>query len=218
MTQLVSVQQAAANALAEWLRASLPGVVVESRWPEPNQGLRPKTITVLLAGSRIDEPLDPQVLHMTPISASTGLYRWRVSACRQPMQLDVWTTSDVARDDLLARLDTCLRAGPSRTLPWDWNGDPTANELVLPLGDGWQDTVAAIEFDAPRIIDTPESVQQREYRASLRGEARMHLYVEAESPRMALMRLRHRVSEPGAPIPSSPETVTVTAAGVTFTS
>lgn len=215
--QRVSIQQAAANAFARWLRTELPDVDVESRWPEPNRRLPPKMLTVLLAGNRIDEPLDPHVLHMEPIDEATGLYRWRVTACRQPMQLDVWATSDVERDDLLARLDTALRAGPGRTLPWDWNGDPTANDLTLPLEDGWKDTVAVIEFGSPSLTDHASAVQQREYRATLRGDARMNLYVEAESPRMATIRLRQRIAEAGAPTPS-PETVTVTTSGVTFAS
>lgn len=211
MTQRVSIQQAAANALAEWLREQLPDVMVEARWPEPNVSLPPKAITVLLAGSRIDEPLDPQVLHMTPIDSAKALYRWRVAACRQPLQLDVWTTSDVERDDLLARLDDCLRAGPGHTLDGVWNADPLSHELEFELGDGWEDTIAAIEFEAPQVHDTAESVQQREYRATIRGDARMNLYVEAESPRMAVIRLRQRLADAGAPLPSSPDVVTVTA-------
>ena len=217
MPQRVSIQQAAANALAEWLREQLPDVTVEARWPEPNVPLPPKAITVLLAGSRIDEPLDPQVLHMEPIDAARARYRWRVAACTQPLQLDAWTTSDVERDDLLSRLDECLRAGPSRTLDWDWNGDPVANGLELKLGDGWQDTIAAIDFEAPHVHDTPNTVQQREYRATFRGEARVHLYVEAESPRMAVIRLRQRLSEAGAPA-SSLDVVTVTADASKFAS
>ena len=64
----VSVEQAAANALATWLQTGLGAdVVVSQRWPEASKSLPgPPTykgaVTVLLAGDRQDE--------LTPLPAS----------------------------------------------------------------------------------------------------------------------------------------------------
>src|SRR5262245_5154952 len=101
----VSIQQAAANAFATWLASQLPGVVVEPRWPSPDKQKPSKSITLVMAGRRRDTPIDPYVLKKTNTGPTQTTAVWPIAACVQPFQLDIWTLSDIARDDLIAQLD-----------------------------------------------------------------------------------------------------------------
>lgn len=192
----VSIEQAAQNALARWIARELPDVPIGERWPEANVRLPARTITVLRAGSRRDEALDPVAIKSVAVVGSPrrALYTWRMRACTQPLQLDVWAHSDVARDDLLSRLEPVLNASRARSLAplRVAQADPVEHGLALLLSDGWEGFVS-YWFDEPALTDTPDAVQRSEYRATYRGAAAMQLTLDAESPRLARMALRQRL-------------------------
>jgi hypothetical protein len=187
-----SLEQSAASALAAWLRARLADLTVWERWPEPNVKLPAKAVSVLLAGPRQDELLDPVPLGRRDLSSTRAEYTWRIRACKQPMQLDAWAKSDHARDDLVARLEPLLNASERDSL--GTGPSSPRNGVVLRLGHGW-DGFADFLFDAPERMDTPDAVQRCEYRATYRGHAWMDLIVRAESPRLVAATLRARLRE-----------------------
>jgi len=189
----VSIEQAAQNALARWLTRELDGITVWDRWPEANVRLPAKAISVLRAGTRRDEALDPTPIAQRDIEGAPGraVFTWRMRACTQPLQLDVWAHSDVARDDLLARLEPALNASKARSMPSLAlvNADPVEHGLALLLADGWSGFVS-YWFDEPSITDNPDAVQRSEYRATYRGWAAMQLTIDAASTHLARAQLR----------------------------
>ncbi len=191
--QLVSLQQAAANALAAWLRARITDATVFARWPEPTVKLPLRVVSVLLAGPRVDEELDPIVVARRHLSPTRAEYTWRMRLCKQPMQLDAWARSDIARDDLVARLDRALNASESDSVGAT-RADPVRNGVLLRVGDGW-DGFADFLFDAPEAFDTPDAAQRCEYRATYRGHAWMDLTMRAESPRLVAVTLRQQLRD-----------------------
>jgi len=108
-----SVGQAAANSVAAWLTASLePDITVLGRWPSSSklpvnpQG-RVKVVSVTKVGRR--RRLDVNMPDATIASSKTGPVTARVTIPLgiyiQPLQLDVWCTYDVDRDDIIDQLD-----------------------------------------------------------------------------------------------------------------
>jgi len=191
---MVSIEQAASNALCAYLRDRLAGdVVVEPRWPDPEKPLPPKAVTVLRAGTAEHK----MVMTSNPVSAveldppdpTRKLYRWIVLEVTQPLQIDCWTVYDVTRDDLCAALTAALHAGDQT------NADPIGPGLVLrlPAEDGW-DGVAEYLFEQVSFSDNVSSIGQSEFRATISGEARMAIYVEAESSRTARIKLQQRLN------------------------
>jgi hypothetical protein len=176
MTLRVSIQQAACNSLAGYLEQILTDVVVEPRWPAPDKKKVPKAITIVTAGSRRDLPIP--IRYLQPVSVPganddvTAI--WQVAACTQPLQLDIWTESDVERDDIIARLDECLNAGES-ALTDVYNPDPVGHGVLLALGDGWTTSSADFYFEAPDLEDLSDSVGRASYRATYRGDANFML-------------------------------------------
>jgi hypothetical protein len=209
---VVSVEQAAANALGRWLASQLPPaeVTVDTRWPEASVDMPAKAITILLAGPPEEEPLDPIVVAEAPIDATHAMFTWRISALRQPLQMDVWTRYDPDRDDLLARLRPLLNAGMRATLG-AYNANPVRHGIVLPLADGWDGTADCF-FDRPDRFDSPVAVQRCEYRAVYRGWADVDLTITAPSARLARLSLVQRLRDTAG---SSARTTTVTPTGAT---
>jgi hypothetical protein len=183
MAQLISVEQAAQTALKTWIASQLSGVTIFDHWPDM-QDLPARAISILRAGTREDEFVDIVcIAEPTP-----GTYTWRLRACEQPLQLDVWTTSDPARSDIMARLEAILNAGPSFTLNAvsfpDVPTDPFTAGILLQLPGAWSNTLADFTFDEPRVVDSPTSIKEREYRATYRGRAYFDLTLSTTSPRM----------------------------------
>jgi hypothetical protein len=202
---MVSIEQAVQNALARWLARELDGITVWDRWPEANVRLPAKAISVLRAGPRRDEALDPEPVARRDVEGMPrrSVFTWRMRACTQALQLDVWAKSDVARDDLLARLEPALNASKARSMPTLGltNADPVEQGLALLLADGWSG-FASYWFDEPAITDAPDAVQRSEYRATYRGWAAMQLTIDAESARVARARLRMRLDGSDETTPS----------------
>ncbi len=69
----VSVEQAALNALGAWLRSRLPaysynhttkqdaGILIQDQWPEPDQRLPSRGVTLVRAGDATDVPTQATV-------------------------------------------------------------------------------------------------------------------------------------------------------------
>ena len=183
---MVSLQQAACNALGARLSSALdPDVVVNYDWPDPEAPLPQKGITIVMAGQADDDILQPEVVNSAPIDAVNRLYRWKVLERTQPIQLDVWTTYQTLRDDLVAKLDQVFNAG--------WTGTPDSG-LLLTLSDGW-DGKATADFEGPSLTNSGALAQVSEFRATYAGELRMCLYVDAPSPRIATIKLHQLLSE-----------------------
>ena len=174
------------NAIAAYLSKLFADCTVFSRWPEA-QDEPNKTISVIRAGGRQDEFIEPQAIRRVDLDAVTAEYVWRVAYCTQPLQLDVWATSDVSRDDIMARLDSALRAGDGPAGLLNRNPEPGLLLRFDPT-DGWNGT-CYFRFDTPELIETADQVQQSEFRASYRGDAYFELTVKATSPRMAIINL-----------------------------
>lgn len=164
----VTVQQAAANAFAAWLQPQLDDVTVEPRWPSPDKRRPSKSITVVTAGRRVDLPID-----LRPM----GSNGWQIAACRQPFQLDVWTNSDVERDDILARLEDLIHQDQA-ALPGVLGATPGYG-LLIKLADGWDayGTIADFVFEEPDLDATSDSTGRSIYRATFRGESYFMLVV-----------------------------------------
>lgn len=176
-------------------------VTVSTRWPEADEKLPAMAITVLLAGTPNDQPLQPRLVSTRPTSGVSLLARWQVLERMQPLQLDVWAHYDVVRDALVAALDQVLNLGSMRnSVP----GDP----LVLDLADGWVGK-SAFEFGGPSNQDGPNAVQASEFRATYAGSAAAVLYVDALTPKLATIRLQQILNG------GDTETTSLSASGVT---
>lgn len=137
----------------------------------------------------------------------TRLYTWRVADCRQPLQLEIWTTYDAVRDDIMARLVPALNVD-ARAASTKEAGQ--RNGVLLDLGDGWTGTVD-FDFEHPRVDDTPGSAVAGEFRATYRGFADFELEVKAQSARMARLLYKQHLSEK-LPAPAEAGTSTTTLA------
>ncbi len=191
-----SIQQAAANALAGYLGQLLTGVVVEPRWPAPDREKPAKIITVVTAGKREDTPTNLRQLSTTLPDPDTGGIStvWQIAACRQPFQLDVWTESDVERDDILAELDDALNAGES-ALTDVYNPDPVGHGLLLAIADGWEGSTADFTFEGADYEDLSDTVGRSVYRATIRGDAHFMLTVASVGARQRVLEFQLALSE-----------------------
>lgn len=192
----VSVHQAAANAFAGWLGTKLTGVTVEPRWPSPDKKLPAKAITLVCAGPRHDEPIDIRALSYANQGDHQTRAIWQVAACQQPVQLDVWAHTDVDRDDILAQLDTLLRAG-STAIPGIYNPNPVGQGVLVALADGWDEmgTTADFVFEGPELLDEPMTPNRADYRATYRGDAYVMLAIPAVSARQKTLSFKMKLSE-----------------------
>lgn len=196
LTGRCSVEMAACRALRRYLQAEFDAdpawvgkpVVVDERWPEPDSDLPERAVTIITAGEREDSWLSSidNAVRVTPVSGSSTDVdvTWRVAACEQPIQLDVWATSSVERDSLLADLDRYLHKGEKYTLGIP-TGRPVRDGVLLALSadDGHQG-FADFTFEGHRSLDQGEGLREREYRAIIRGTAAVDLCVVTREKRM----------------------------------
>jgi hypothetical protein len=197
---MVSVQQAACNALQAYLQPLFTDAFVDTRWPDATRKLPPKAITIICAGQRQDTQIDPFTTGQVNLAGGTAAnYNWQIKACEQPLQLDVWGQTDVSRDDLIARLDIALNAGLSIIKPTQ---DPVDNGVVLQVADGWPCTFADFLFENPDLDDTPDNVNTSEFRATYRGSVNVMLTVTKQSARQLVATFKARLTE--QPLPDDP--------------
>ena len=186
----VSVEQAAQSALAEYLQnefdpqfgGGAERCIVNDAWPAPDSSLPRRAVSIIPAGMREDTYLQEEDIRSTPIQGQLRLWTFQAAACRQPLQLDVWSTSAAGRDDLLARLSDSLRKGTQHTLG-DPLGPPTWDGVLLALdpNKGGFYGFADFVFDGPRKSDNDRGPRLREYRASMLGFCDVTLTVKAPS-------------------------------------
>lgn len=215
MSLTVSIQQAASNVLAAYLRTELTDVTTDQRWPDASKALPAKAITILMSGPRTEEKFDPYLSSTTelvPADPAQARFTWAVANITQSLQLDIWSTYEVVRDDILARLDDSLHKGESHTIG-TFNSDPYRHGVLLALGNGWTGN-ADFTFDAPQVDQTPDAVNKSEFRATLRGEARMVLTWTGQSARAASIQFRQRLREVDV-ASGSYDLETITAIGTT---
>lgn len=217
-TQLVTIQQAARNALALWLVTELEavpgGIAIEPRWFETGRGLPPKAISIIDAGPRRVEWGDPEVLAQALVGTTLVTATWAVGDVEQPVQLDVWAQSDLELDDIMARLDIALNAR-ARGLGVA-NVEPVGAGLLLHLADGWAPGIVEFAFGEPSTFQTADDANQAEWRAMFKGAASMRLSTKATTPRLARIALKQRISASDAASVTT-DTMTVSASGETYT-
>lgn len=215
----VSVEQAAQTALQVYLQNELDPqfgggterCIVSDSWPEPDSGLPRRAVSIIPAGEREDLHVQEQDLRREDLAGNLKLYTWRVAACRQPIQLDVWATYAAQRDDLLARLQDSLRKGERFTLNKP-NGNPVRDGVLLALDPtlGFQGFADCV-FEGPRKMDTARSGREREYRASILGYIDVDLTVQAPSALLARVLLKVALDpEPTEPDVTPPADLTFT--------
>lgn len=186
---LVSVHQAAFNAMARHLETYLGSdVIVSRKWPPSDQTLPPKMVSLIYAGARQDIPLTPQLLRQVDVADPKAEYTYQIRACEQPVQLDVWCRRESDRDDITAKLDDILNM-ESAGLDI-WNPIDHGNGTLVKLADGWTDTFADFYFDSPELLDTPDSVQRSEYRVSYTGTAWFMLSVTRENVKTKVLQVQ----------------------------
>jgi hypothetical protein len=124
-----------------------------------------------------------------PPDPTRKIFRWLVLEVTQPLQVDCWATYDVVRDELCAALTMALHAGDQT------DGVPIGPGLVLrlPEEDGW-DGFAEYLFEQVSLSDNVGSVAQSEFRATVIGEARVAMYVDAESLVTAKIQLDQKLN------------------------
>lgn len=188
----VSIQQAANNAFAAWLSGQLPGVNIEPRWPAADRLKQAQTITIAIAGARQDIPIDPKILKMTNVGSNQVTAQWMIAACTQPVQMDIWTVSDPARDDLVAQLDTILHSDNSTFVSSGVGfGTPIA------VANGWEvfGTIADFNFDQPEYEMSSDDMSRSLFRAIYRGEAYFMLALSKTTARQTVINFQQRISE-----------------------
>lgn len=193
----VTIQQAANNALAAWLASKLTtDIVVEPRWPTPDKLKTPKMVTLTLAGSRRDTPIDLRLLSYSAYGDKQTNAVWQVAACTQPVQLDVWAPTDVELDDILAQLDDALHVDQF-SLPSALSATPAGTGCLVALADGWDacGTIADFSFDSPDVDVTSDAQARRLYRASYRGESNFMLTVNSTTARQVAINFQLMLSE-----------------------
>jgi len=196
---MASIQQAALTALQRWFQLRIRGVEVNDRWPEPDQPLDPKpSISIVLAGKRIDDKIGQDTWKMVPIagSPSMALYYWNGRACRQPLQIDVWARRQSDRDKLVQRDEEELNRGTRFTLN-DPHGDPIRDGVLLKLDPAeGHEGFADFTFEGSDLTDTSgHDARERDYRGMIAGHVDVNLSLKAESPRMLTVRLRAALGE-----------------------
>ncbi len=135
-----------------------------------------------VASSSLSE-VSAAVLAALSAHYAARIYLWRIADVEQPIQLDVWATDDVGREDVMARLVDVLH-GASGT-----SDDPACEYLTLTLSGEWEGVTAEVSFAAPSVIDDADSHQRNEYRATYRGTLALSRIVRAQSPRMTRAQL-----------------------------
>lgn len=196
----VTIQQAAANAFASWLATELGDIPVEPRWPSPDKQKPPKSISVITAGRRRDTPIDLRILKQTNLGSKQTTAIWQLAACTQPFQLDVWALNDIARDDILARLDAALHKG-SGSLTGAVMPMPVGNGNLIKLADGWDacGSIADFVFEDPDTETTSDTAGRSLYRATFRGNAYFMLTVTTVTARQVAINFKLRLSETDTP-------------------
>jgi hypothetical protein len=178
-----AAQVAIVHCLGRWIQSQIPDIQVSDQWPEPDEELEGRRVSILAAGEPEMEKSEIRHVGMVPIDATTGLYEWKVAYCSQGLQLDLWAQSAAERSQMINELNDTLHKGELFTLG---AGDPVRDGVLLQMcmqHDGF-DGFVDYTFDGARLDDTPDRVRVSEYRATINGDASFVLTVKASSPRL----------------------------------
>lgn len=193
---MISIQQAACDALTRWIQANITDATVSSRWPTVDRPLPNKAITVITAGARQDTDIEARLLAQTDLANNQASIVWQIKVCEQPLQLDVWAKTDAERDDLLARLDDVLNYGEAALGLAGEFYDPARTGLLLPVVDGWPTgTTADFTFDGPDTPDTSDAAKRAEFRGMIRGSVYVALTVTRTSVLQVQLILKQRLND-----------------------
>lgn len=117
------------------------------------------------------------------------IIEWAIRSAELPIQLDIWATSRVELDDLIARVYPLLDMdGTAARLD---RGPRTG--LLLTLSDGY-DGVVDVTFDPPYRMVSESPVGRSEFRATSSGLAYFNVTIKAQTARMAVINLVTTVS------------------------
>lgn len=212
--------QLSANALATYLTSALTECNVLARWPSNSVQLANRTVSITKVGARrrldVNIPLDP--IGRVNASATTANVTFPIGTLIQPIQIDVWCTSDGDRDDVLSQLDDALTAGVNETVDPSFTDDPVKDGIVLAISAPNEPTqYIDCWFDEPEIFDDPSNIQRAEYRATIAGDIRATLSRTVTVPRMVTLKAKVKSSEQSPP-PAGQlyDTATITTSGVTY--
>ncbi len=208
LTNQVTVEVAAMRALKAFLQAQFNAdafwtskpVEVNDSWPMLEQDLPPRAVSIIKAGARQDERHFPMIDGSVVVDANTKDWIWNVAACDQPIQIDIWATSEVDRNSLERSLDEYLHRGPKYSLGIP-NGDPIRDGVLVALGDGFTGT-ADCQFDGIAAVPTPEQIRRTEWRSMTRGMISVQLTVKSRDKRLLRSLLRMKLGE-ATPGPSA---------------
>lgn len=196
MAQLVSIEDAARNALAAWLRIELgdvAGIEIEPDWFEADRQLPAKAISIIDAGPRETEWLQTELAAVENVGGDKVDATWNFGFITQPVQLDLWAPTKLELSDLVARLDASLNKGAEGL--GSRNAEPFVAGLLLHLGDGWEPGIADFLFGNASKTQSTTSVSESEWRATYRGRVTAQLAQAARSARLARILLKQRLRE-----------------------
>jgi hypothetical protein len=211
------VEQAACDALQVFLAQQLTGVTVGSRWPAPDKPLPAKAVTITRVGARKDFEVARQVTKVTSIDSKTATTRYRVKACTQGVQLNVWATNGAVRDDIQGRLDAALNLGTLYTIDPAVTGIARSvvrdGPLVMLNPASGHEGFADFTFDGAMIPDTPESIGKDEFCAIYQGELSVQLDLVATTPLLLRVLLQQHLT----PSTNATDEYALSSDGIDFT-
>lgn len=189
-----TLQTKACVALAEFLEPRL-GVPVKSEWPQRDFRAPVNIVTITTAGARRDTPVDlgivKKVLNGTYNVDST----WLLASCEQPLALDVWSSNEVDRDDILVKLDDVLHLGDS-TLATSWCATPAGNGILLQLDS---ESTVDYDFGRPEVEYSSDDEAREIFRATYLGTAYFMLTVTRTTPRQKVIELVQQINDTDFP-------------------
>lgn len=180
------------SALAQYLKAQLPGVSISENWPTAVKALVMPAVTVLASSTVRTAWHQPMVWRTTPIKGAQtpkGDVLYSYGKAEINMQLDCWAGFEATRDKLAQQVEAVINRPPEDTL----NPDPNRLKsfsvrpgLVLKVG-GYYDTYCEFIFEAV-ASDLPENnfaAQTNEWRQAYTGTANFYVCNEEQ---MALLK------------------------------
>lgn len=205
-----ATDEPSAVTLATDIRAKLaPHLVLVGPHPTPDAA---RAVAALPACTALTLPAYANTLYQAlRAHYAARVDAWTVRARRIPVQLDVWTTYEVDRDDIEARLDAALNTAAVA------GGETVRQGCLVPLSAGGWLGWADFLFDAPRRIESPDPEKRDEYRLTYSGQCDVSIEVRAQSARMAQIVFAARLSASAPPPAGTPtKTATVTTDATTI--
>ena len=200
MANRISPGQAAMDALAAYLSSaltpSIPGLIVEPRWPDRFRDMPQKIVTVIHAGPAEWTGIDPYVTG-APVLVSGNLYTYRytLGELSQQVQLDAWSLYDLDRDDMIIRIRDVMNVGGSQLAGLTLPADPVDVGLMLNLAGEWSNAIAYYEFES--FTRSGDDSRESHYRASSMGVCNVPYSISVTVPKLSRVVFKQKVSPAG---------------------